>query len=548
MAANWRVATAALRRHLRSPPPTIRESTGALSAANQRRSYTTALADDDDDPRGKWLTLPPFSPTIDAAAVGKELSFGDGDSIVKGSTDGSTTALRWILRCRPDLPRNLVQKLFRLRQVRVKIVFFDDFEVTGDKRFVNVIQVRRQVVVPMSCELQRSQLKRVAAKESLNVGDRIYLPLSVGNDAPPPAKKERFRCSEEERKFVCSLVLYKDPAIIVLNKPHGMAVQGGTGVKTSIDELAATCLTFDKSESPRLVHRLDRDCSGLLVLGRTQTAATLLHSIFREKTSGASAYGVKKNIKSLKRKYLALVIGCPRRQRGQISAPLRKVSLHTVLAIRMFHPSKFCPLWFDLRDDLSVHIAFAVLVESNSKLKTYVECVVVDDGKSDRITVNDNGELVSTQHAITEYRVVESSPHGYTWLELRPLTGRKHQLRVHCAEVLGTPILGDYKYGWQAHKTREPFVSSENTPTKPSPSPFGLDMEGGDVSSKQPHLHLHSKQIDLPNICQLLEKLEVSPDSDISDLDGLKFDAPLPTHMQLSFNLLKSRVESSDNC
>ena len=129
MAANWRVATAALRRHLLSPPPIIfaafRESTGALSAANQRRSYTTALADDDDDdPRGKWLTLPPFSPTIDAAAVGKELSFDDGDSVVKGSNDGSTTALRWILRCRPDLPRNLVQKLFRLRQVRVKIVFF----------------------------------------------------------------------------------------------------------------------------------------------------------------------------------------------------------------------------------------------------------------------------------------------------------------------------------------------------------------------------------------------------------------------------------------
>ncbi|KAG2306255.1 hypothetical protein Bca4012_084708 [Brassica carinata] len=477
--ANWRVATATLRRHLRSPSPTIfaafREYTGALSAANHRRSYTTGLADDGDDPRGKWLTLPPFSPTIDAASVGKELSFEDGESIVKGSTDGSTTALRWILRCRPDLPRNLVQKLFRLRQVRRE--------------------------VPVSCdgdELQRSQLKRVAAKESVNVGDRIYLPLSVGNDAPPPAKKERFRCSEEERKFVCSLVLYKDPAIIVLNKPHGMAVQGGTGVKTSIDELAATCLTFDKSESPRLVHRLDRDCSGLLVLGRTQTAATLLHSIFREKTSGASAYGVKKNIKTLKRKYMALVIGCPRRQRGQISAPLRKV--------------------------------------------------VVDDGKSDRITVNDNGELVSTQHAITEYRVVESSPHGYTWLELRPLTGRKHQLRVHCAEVLGTPILGDYKYGWQAHKTREPFVSSENTPTKPSLSPFGLDMEGGDVSSKQPHLHLHSKQIDLPNICDLLEKLHVSSDSDISDIDSLKFDAPLPTHMQLSFNLLKSRVESCDNC
>ncbi|CAH2053305.1 unnamed protein product [Thlaspi arvense] len=471
--AKWRLATATLRRHLRSPSPTIssvfRDPTGALSAANQRRRYNTP-----EDPRGKWLTLPPFSPTVDAAAIGKELS-SDRDS-AKGSTDGSTTAIRWILRCRPDLPRNLVQKLFRLRQVRREMSLSCD----GD-------------------ELQRSQLKRVSAKEPLNLGDRIYLPISVDNDAPPqPAKKESFRCSEEERKFVCSLVLYKDPAIIVLNKPHGLAVQGGTGIKTSIDELAATCLTFDKSESPRLVHRLDRDCSGLLVLGRTQTAATVLHSLFREKTSGASAYGVKKNIKSLKRKYLALVIGFPRRQRGQISAPLRKV--------------------------------------------------VVDDGKSDRITVNDNGELVSTQHAITEYRVIESSPHGYTWLELRPLTGRKHQLRVHCAEVLGTPILGDYKYGWQAHKAREPFVSSgnSNTPTKPSLSLFGLDLDGGDVSSKQPHLHLHSKQIDLPNISQLLEKLQVSSDSDISDLGGLKFDAPLPAHMQLSFNLLKSRVETCD--
>lgn len=465
-----------LRRQLQSSSPTIstfKNPTKALSAAAHQstRSYSTTQTDDS---RGKWLTLPPFSPTIDGTAVGKDL-LSDGDS-VKSSTDNSkTTALRWILRCRPDLPRTLVQKLFRLRQVRREM----SMSVDGD-------------------ELQRSQLKRVAAKESLNVGDRIYLPLSVDNDTPqtPPAKKESFQCSDEERKFVCSLVLYKDPAIIVLNKPHGLAVQGGSGIKTSIDELAASCLKFDKSESPRLVHRLDRDCSGLLVLARTQTAATVLHSIFREKTTGASAYGVKKNVKSLKRKYMALVIGCPPRQRGQISAPLRKV--------------------------------------------------VVDDGKSERITVNDNGELVSTQHAITEYRVIESSPHGYTWLELRPLTGRKHQLRVHCAEVLGTPIVGDYKYGWQAHKAREPFVSSENNPTKQSSSPFGLDLDGGDVSSKQPHLHLHSKQIDLPNISQLLEKMQVSSDSDISDLDSLKFDAPLPSHMQLSFNLLKSRVETCD--
>ncbi|CAN7112048.1 unnamed protein product [Brassica rapa subsp. narinosa] len=77
--------------------------------------------------------------------------------------------------------------------------------------------------------------------------------------------------------------------IFFFNKPHGMAVQGGTGVKASVDELyATTCLTFDKSESLRLVHRLDRDCSGLLVLGRTQTAATLFHCIFLKKTTGTT--------------------------------------------------------------------------------------------------------------------------------------------------------------------------------------------------------------------------------------------------------------------
>ncbi|CAN7044113.1 unnamed protein product, partial [Brassica rapa subsp. trilocularis] len=89
------------------------------------------------------------------------------------------------------------------------------------------------------------------------------------------------------QSFEFSVLL--DAANIVLNKPNGMAVQGGTGVKASIDELyAATCLTFDKSESPQLVHRLDRDCSGLLVLGRTQTAATPFHCIFLEKTTGTT--------------------------------------------------------------------------------------------------------------------------------------------------------------------------------------------------------------------------------------------------------------------
>ncbi|WZZ28696.1 hypothetical protein YC2023_012097 [Brassica napus] len=116
-------------------------------------------------------------------------------------------------------------------------------------------------------------------------------------------KKSKATENEPYQIFLCESISKKeiaDAANIVLNKPHGMAVQGGTGVKAIIDGVkaiidelyATTCLTFDKSESPRLVsrgiivHRLDRDCSGLLVLGRTQTAATPFHCIFLEKTTG----------------------------------------------------------------------------------------------------------------------------------------------------------------------------------------------------------------------------------------------------------------------
>ncbi|KAG5415737.1 hypothetical protein IGI04_003304 [Brassica rapa subsp. trilocularis] len=109
-------------------------------------------------------------------------------------------------------------------------------------------------------------------------------------------KKSKATENEPYQIFLCESISKKEIAvkksansmqlIFFFNKPHGMAVQGGTGVKASVDELyATTCLTFDKSESLRLVHRLDRDCSGLLVLGRTQTAATLFHCIFLKKTT-----------------------------------------------------------------------------------------------------------------------------------------------------------------------------------------------------------------------------------------------------------------------
>ncbi|GKV43186.1 hypothetical protein SLEP1_g50510 [Rubroshorea leprosula] len=347
------------------------------------------------------------------------------------------------------------------------------------------------------CTMGNSQLKRVGAKDLLNIGDRICIPISV--QELPAEKQElqekQWHCAEEEVNFLRSLELYKDSAIIVINKPPGMPVQGGIGIKRSLDELAATCLRYDHSEPPQLVHRLDRDSSGILVMGRTRTSATVLHSIFREKPCGASKEDTDSKERILQRQYWALVIGSPRRPKGLVSASLSKV--------------------------------------------------VVGDGKSERITVIDNVQSVPSQHAITEYRVIKSTSHSYTWLELSPLTGRKHQLRVHCAEVLGTPIVGDYKYGWEANRKWRHFPlfnfdknSNENSP-KENSLPFGLNLGSGSICEKHPRLHLHCKKMILPNVSKALQSLH-SSDYNPSEMESLELAAPLPAFMQKSWDVLNS--------
>ncbi|KAL0387045.1 UNVERIFIED_CONTAM: RNA pseudouridine synthase 4, mitochondrial [Sesamum radiatum] len=418
------------------------------------------------------------------------------------------TALKWIIKCCPHLPRSLVQKLFRLRQVR--------------KECSNI-------------ETKEQRPRRIGAKDLMDIGDRIFLPKSVDGKSPSTTAASQSFSDEEELKLVQSLELYKDPAIIVINKPPGMPVQGGIGIKRSLDELAAKYLKYDYTESPRLVHRLDRDSSGILVMGRTQLTTAILHSIFREKTFGASD-DVPDSKRILQKRYWALVIGSPRRREGCISVPLGKV--------------------------------------------------VIDNGKSERITVVDNTNTLSAQHAVTEYRVIVSSPRGYTWLELLPLTGRKHQvwilimndscsincafsfnhyvtqankdietgslpspliveqLRVHCAEVLGTPIVGDYKYGWQAHKklgSRLGYASElrwHNKISEVQHDTVEFNLEIGSVSDKQVSLHLHCKEMILPNISLALQHGNGNSDLDTAPTESIRLVAPLPAHMQRSWDLL----------
>ncbi|KAJ3693308.1 hypothetical protein LUZ60_008788 [Juncus effusus] len=408
--------------------------------------------------RPRWLELPPFSPRLDAAAIARRIS-GDGR---KKDDDGvGVTALKWVRRCCPQIPVSFVQKSFRLRQVKK--------------------------IITSTEPTQERKLRRVSAKDALSPGDILHIPINTQNSNSEP-KMVRVCNDTNEMDFVRSLVLYKDEAIIVVNKPPGLPVQGGVGIQCSLDSLAIKYLMYDNSEAPRLVHRLDRDSSGVLVMGRTQNSATLLHSIFREKTSNAL---LDSGSRILQRKYIALVIGVPKRTKGLISIPLAKV--------------------------------------------------LTEDGKSEKITVSDAD---SAQHALTEYKVIQSFSNGFTWLELCPLTGRKHQLRVHCAEVLRTPIVGDYKYGFRAHKRWKPIPGSPNPdfpkPQKPGTEiPFGLSLNGeGNISERRPFLHLHCKQMNLPDVSSALKECE--NEGGFKDLKRIDFVAKLPLHMQISWDVLRS--------
>jgi RluA family pseudouridine synthase len=175
------------------------------------------------------------------------------------------------------------------------------------------------------------------------------------------------------REGLADRVLYRDGLILVIDKPAGVAVHPGPGGGPNL-ESAFGELRFGLPHSPALAHRLDRDTSGCLVLGRHPKALRRLGALF--------AGGEVEKI------YWAVVEGHPPETDGRIETGLRKLNRGTG--------------W--------------------------------------RMIIDPAG-----QTAVTEYRL-RGSACGRAWLELRPRTGRTHQLRVHCA-ALGCPVVGDPVYG-----------------------------------------------------------------------------------------------------
>ncbi len=160
--------------------------------------------------------------------------------------------------------------------------------------------------------------KRAKASDRVEAGQIVRVPpLDQGSDAPVPERRERPKsdaarlADERLGRQLQKAVLYKDDDVLVIDKPAGLAVQGGTGLSTSVDALL-DALRFGAKERPRLVHRLDRDTSGVLILARNAKAAKNLAEAFRHKET--------------RKIYWAVVVGVPKIHHGRIDAPLQKTA------------------------------------------------------------------------------------------------------------------------------------------------------------------------------------------------------------------------------
>eukprot|EP00897_Mesotaenium_endlicherianum_P003887 jgi/Mesen1/3526/ME000197S02547 len=141
-------------------------------------------------------------------------------------------------------------------------------------------------------------LKRVSEDEWMPPGAVVCLPKSVllgsldGGGAPAANCRAAKMPSKDEIAWLRGCVLYKDDHMIVLNKPPGLASQGGSGVVTSVDSLMGHALAYDYPEGPRLVHRLDKETSGAMLLARTAASAAALGALLKSTSASASAAGL----------------------------------------------------------------------------------------------------------------------------------------------------------------------------------------------------------------------------------------------------------------
>ncbi len=295
---------------------------------------------------------------------------------------------RWFRRHYPGLTQGAIQKMLRTGQIRV-------------------------------------DGKRAEAATRLTPGQSVRIPpmpsANPVEDRPAPVFDPLL--ADEVNK----LVLYQDKHVVVLNKPFGLPSQGGPGIKKHLDFLLDG-LRDGSPDRPRLVHRLDRDTTGVIVVARTPGVAAKLAASFRTR--------------AVEKTYWCVVVGRPVPVEGRIDVNLIKVE--------------------GFRGERA-----AVATEFDTDVA----------------------------RAITDFTTLDHAGRKLAWLEMKPMTGRTHQLRVSCGAI-GTPILGDVAYG--------------------------KEVEGGNtaiVEGFAEKVHLHARRIVFPHPAG----------------GTLAVEAPLPPHMVQTF-------------
>jgi tRNA pseudouridine32 synthase / 23S rRNA pseudouridine746 synthase len=218
-----------------------------------------------------------------------------------------------------------------------------------------------------------------------------------------------------------SRLLYRDGLMLVIDKPAGLAVHRGPNGGESIED-HFDALRFGLPRAPALAHRLDRDTSGCLVLGRHRKALAQLGRLFK---NGAIA-----------KTYWAVVEGGPEVDEGEIALPLGR--LDETRGWWMKHDPKGQPAVTRWR-------VMGSPPPPGPRLRA-PECKLVGEGLGVGVGRSD-APIDALRNLTTPTPAPPHKGEGkITWLALEPLTGRTHQLRVHCAEM-GWPILGDTIYG-----------------------------------------------------------------------------------------------------
>ncbi|MCR9149439.1 MAG: RluA family pseudouridine synthase [Rhodobacteraceae bacterium] len=271
------------------------------------------------------------------------------ETITVAEDEGDQRLDRWLKKRFPQLTQGAVEKLCRTGQLRV-----DGGRVKASSRLEAGMQVRVPPLPPA---------------------------------APAAPRGAEAGISPADAAMIEAAVLWQDQHIIALNKPPGLPSQGGSGQGDRHVDGLAEALRFGYKERPKLVHRLDKDTSGILLLARTDRVARRLSEAFRDRTT--------------RKIYWAVVAGVPAPAMGTIRFGLVKAPGHgkggageKMLCI---HPAK----------------------------------------------VN---QTEGAKRATTDYAVIERLGSRAAWVALVPITGRTHQLRAHMAEI-GHPIVGDGKYG-----------------------------------------------------------------------------------------------------